>query len=425
MTATHDVAPATTEAARKPPQWLVLAALIFPVFMGVVLPALYLTAFHQPVPNHMKVDVVASSQEEQQQAQALQVKAGDAFEISVVDNTDQAKADVQDMTVRGSYVLKDGTAYVASAGSLFGTQTVEDAMGTIAKDSDQDLTVHDLKPLPDSDSVGLSLMFMGLGGILAGFITATLVNMAGHLDLRRELAIYLGVAVLAGVVTTFIGFAVHGAFSAHLVPAALTVAAGALVAALVQGGGFKVIGPGMVIVGVVLFIFVGIPASGASIPVDMTPRFFQVLHPYMPTASVLELLRRVLYFGSAGAGKNIVTLVLWAAIAAGLYWIGHLIPGGGPDLAKTMAHESDGPTDTVPEASRVSSAPSAAASPAPAPEAPAPGLAPETWARPTPAWPAPAMSGSPLSASAPPEPPVQRSGRHGAQPGSSAQEGNL
>lgn len=298
-------------------------ALIFPLFMALVLPAIYLTAFHDPQPQHMNVTVVAGSQQEQQKAQALQVKSGKAFDLDIIASKAEAKQRVASMDTNAAYVLKDNSAYVASAKSVLGAQTVQQYLGKIAGD---DLKVHDLKPLPDQDRAGLSLMFIGIGSVLAGFIVATMTNMIGRLKLVPELLMYAGIGVVSAVVTTFVAYSFHGAFSDHIVPVALAAGAGAFVAALVQGGGYKIMGPVMIIPGILLFVFVGIPASGASIPVDMTPGFFQALHPFMPTTAVLEILRRVIYFGGAGVGKNIMILALWTLIAAGLYWLGTLMP---------------------------------------------------------------------------------------------------
>lgn len=299
-------------------------ALIFPLFMAVALPGIYLAAFHAPVPNHMSVEIIGTGQSAEQLAEGVQIKAGDALDVSTVSSVAAGKHDVNALETRAAYDPGTGRLYVASAGSVFAAQSVESIFGKVAEQTHTTLTVDDLKPLPASDSVGVTLLMMGLGGIMAGFTAATVVNLVARLKLRTELGILAGVAAAAGIVTTFIAYATYGALNQHAIAAGLLVAGGALVTGLVQSGGVKLIGPAMAMPGLLIFLFLGIPASGATVPIDMTPAFFQDLHHVLSTSGTLDGLRRIIYFDSTGIWPDILTLIVWAAIGGGMMWLAGL-----------------------------------------------------------------------------------------------------
>jgi hypothetical protein len=246
------------------------------------------------------------------------------LDVSTAPTAAAAKKDVDTMVARAAYDPSTGSLYVASAGSVFAAQSVEKIFGQVAQQTKTTLTVHDLKPLPSSDELGVTLLLVGLGGVMAGFTAATVVNIAAKLKPLTELGLLAGIATTAGVITTFIAYGAYGALTQHAIGAGLLVAGGAFVTALVQSGGVKLIGPAMALPGLLLFIMLGIPTSGATVPIDMVPTFFQDLHHVLPTAGTLDGLRRVIYFGSSGLWPDILTLIVWALIGGGLMWLASL-----------------------------------------------------------------------------------------------------
>jgi ABC-type multidrug transport system permease subunit len=80
----------------------------------------------------------------------------------------------------------------------------------------------------------------------------------------------------------------------------------------------------MTVLSIFVLVILGIPASGIAIPVDMTPAFFEHLHPVLPTSAVLDGLRRVIYFGGRGIAGDIATLTLWLALGGVLIWASKL-----------------------------------------------------------------------------------------------------
>ncbi|MET7772537.1 hypothetical protein [Nocardia sp. NPDC005366] len=302
-----------------------MVALVFPLFMALALPGAYLYAFHEPQPHDMPVEIIGADHESAQLASGLATKMAPSFRVSTVADTDTARRHLVDMHSRGAFDPATGTLYVASAGSPLAEATVRTAFAPVARQLGTELAVRDVVPLPESDRLGISLLFVGLAAILAGFVTATVLNVAvSGLSLRTELAILGLVALVAAVITTFIAYSAYGALSGHLLEVALLVASGTICAGLMQSGGVKLIGPGMTVVGVLVLVILGIPASGIAVPVEMVPSLFAHLHSWLPTSAVLDGLRRTLYFGGGGIDADLPIIGLWIALGAGAIWLSTL-----------------------------------------------------------------------------------------------------
>jgi len=312
--------PEPKHEARRPSRWKpLLGVLVLPLFFLVALPAVYLGALHQPAPHDMRVAVIGSGAPAERLASGLDAQAGDAFDVETVSTVAQARSALRHLEIRAAYDPATATVYVASAGSAAGANTTEQLFTKVAAQSNQTLTVDDVVPLPAGDRLGVSLIFLGLAAIVAGFLTATVLNVAvPGLSIRRELGYLAGAAVAAAVIPMFTAYCVYGAFDGAVLGTGAFLAAVAFVTGVFHAGGIRLIGPAMVMVTVFFTVILGVPASGAAVPRDMLPTFFDWLHPLLSTPAALDGLRRVLYFGGTGIGRNVVTLAMWGLIGFGL-----------------------------------------------------------------------------------------------------------
>jgi hypothetical protein len=302
-----------------------LLALSFPLFMAVALPGCYLYAFHEPQPHDMRLEIIGTDQQAAQLAAGLSVKMSPSFEVTSAADVDTARRHLESQSSRGAFDPSTGTLYVASAGSPLAEATVKAAFEGVAAEIGSPLIVQDIAPLPIDDRLGISFLFVGIAAILAGFVTATVLNLAvPGLSLRNELGILALMAVVSAIITTFIAYSVYGALSGQLWAMSGLVAVAVLCAGLVQSGGVKLIGPAMTVVSVTLLIILGIPASGIAVPVDMTPALFTHLHSWLPTSAVLDAMRRTLYFGGNGISADLPIIGLWIAIGAAMIWLSSL-----------------------------------------------------------------------------------------------------
>jgi YhgE/Pip-like protein len=232
-----------------------------------------------------------------------------------------------------------------------------------------DVQVNDFEPLPNGTGNGLSAFYYALLLLLAGFtgsiIVSSLVDsMLGYIpaemgpvyQFAQEVnisrfhtlllkwammlilavltsAAYLGIATALGMPITH-GWSLwlYGAFTI----AAVGVTATSLIAALGSMG---------LIVNLFIFVMLGLPSNGATIPLEAAPRVFSWLATFEPMHQVFLGTRALLYFdGRADTGlthslvmtsSGLVIGLLIGGIATRIYDRRGLrrIPSGAPESA--------------------------------------------------------------------------------------------
>jgi uncharacterized phage infection (PIP) family protein YhgE len=232
-----------------------------------------------------------------------------------------------------------------------------------------DVQVNDFEPLPNGTGNGLSAFYYALLLLLAGFtgsiIVSSLVDsMLGYIPAEmgpvyrfaQEVnisrfhtlllkwammlilavltsAAYLGIATALGMPITH-GWSLwlYGAFTI----AAVGVTATSLIAALGSMG---------LIVNLFIFVMLGLPSNGATIPLEAAPRVFSWLATFEPMHQVFLGTRALLYFdGRADTGlthslvmtsSGLVIGLLIGGIATRFYDRRGLrrIPSGAPESA--------------------------------------------------------------------------------------------
>lgn len=302
------------DPVEKPPMrpQALLIAVLGPLIVATLISCVYLSAFHEPKPNGMKVDIVGSTSQAQGLATQLNAQPGGRIDADVVTTRSEAVTNIKSLDARAAYEPSTGKLLVASAGSTLATQTVTQTFQQVADQSHTKLVVEDLHPLPKQDNSGSTYLFLGLGGILAGFMTANVLGSAApELSTGKTLALLAGMSITGGVVATFITFGVYGAYTEHLLPAILFASGGGLATALFQYGGSRLLGPAAVVFTMGILIIPGIAASGASMPIDMLPSYLKTVSPMLPTSAAIDGLHRLLYFDGVGISRPISTIVMW------------------------------------------------------------------------------------------------------------------
>jgi hypothetical protein len=321
---------------------MILMAMLFPVFMAFAYPGSYLSAMLEPAPDHLQLAVIESTEDAPQIAQQLEAEGGNAVDVTTLDDAKAAKSAVGDLETRAAYDPKTGDLFVASAGGMQATSAAQSIFEKVADQTDQTLSVHDLKEPADADSTGTGFMYMLTSALVGGYVTATmLTNLARGARLRTKLAVQGLMSVIAGVLTAGVCFGFYGVYDQHLVGAALVSAGLFLTASVFQLGVAGLLGQASTLVGITLFVILGVPASGVAATPDMLPGFFRVLHRLLPSGAGGELFRRVLYFDAHGIGPWILLLVTWLLLGAGLIWLGTLRSPGSDTSTSVVAEERE------------------------------------------------------------------------------------
>lgn len=220
-------------------------------------------------------------------------------------------------------------------------------MSTVA---DIELAVQDLQTPDEHDTLGMSFMYILTACLVAGYVTATMLNsVAPTTRLPLKLAVQLLMAVVAAVLTTGVVYGLHGVYGEHLVTVGLVAGATFLTSSVVMLGISGLMGQASTLVGITLFVILGIPTTGVAITPDLRPGFFRVLHRMLPSGAAGELMRRVLDFDGAGVAPWILLLVTWLLLGAALLWLGSLRAPGRRDsvVSEGVEHARRHPDDPL------------------------------------------------------------------------------
>ncbi len=210
-------------------------------------------------------------------------------------------------------------AIVASANgdqlSLFAQQ----ALAPLAAAEKTTLHVTDLAPLPAHDACGTVPFFVTLVGTIGGYLVGMFCGMLGApLKRRVRWSIIVATTFVLSLALTVIAGPILGAVSGHFFQVwAITWAAGVAAGLLTDALGYY-FSRFVVIPALFLFVFINVPASGGTYPVQFVPGVFQWLHHIVIGGYDVPFLRRTLYGVGPSVWSGIWALVVYAAIGIAL-----------------------------------------------------------------------------------------------------------
>jgi len=189
-----------------------------------------------------------------------------------------------------------------------------------AKSLKMQLKVQNYAPVPlaKKDPFGIVPSLMLLPLLIGGYVFSTnLLAATGKAADRWRVAILAGFAIVGGLVVDLIvclwlqGFATDKFWIVWPI-AALIIVVAAVVAALLQ----KLLGAAGTLLTVIIIMLFGNPSSGGATGVPYLPTFWRDIGPYLPPRNAYILLDHTIYFHGNGITQPLVTLLLYAVIAA-------------------------------------------------------------------------------------------------------------
>jgi len=299
---------------------LVVGLVIGPVFV-----ALYLAAFHAPVPHHLPIGVVAPEQVvtsiEQHSAEH-----GDAFAVTTFPTERDARDGVTDHTVDGALIVDDGRAhlFVAGANGPAVTQTLVGALTPVATALHIELSTTDLKPLPAGDTRGLSVFYAAFGIVLGAFLFGlTIMGVGRSLPHVWRAASAVVFAVLAGLVVAWLVDTVFGALPAPFLLAASIIAMLGLAIAVSTATLLRVFGGAGTFVASIVLLALGNATSTGVLPAQFLPDWLEPFTHVLPVGIAVRALRGGAYFQNDGVASAFVGLALWIIIPAAVFVLVH------------------------------------------------------------------------------------------------------
>jgi hypothetical protein len=276
-------------------------------------------ANHSPKPHNLPIGIVGTPAVAYAAHAQLARAAPGAFKVHAYESLTTARTAVLHRSVYGAFQpLPSPVLLVASAASPPVAVLLQRTFAAVAR-SGRALAVHDLAPLPSSDSTGATSYSAVLSLIIAGLAGTTLIyTLTRHRPeaVRVVLTVILGVA--AGLITALITNVLVGAFPDHFfqvwgVAALFVLAIGLPIAA------FQVIfGIAGTAIGALLFLVIGNPASGGSSAPELLPAFWRTLSQILPPGAAVTSLRDVVYFNGHGSSHALIVLAVYAVLGAGV-----------------------------------------------------------------------------------------------------------
>ncbi|GAA0360784.1 DUF3533 domain-containing protein [Microbispora corallina] len=292
-----------------------VAVIVLVTALAAVFVASFLGAFHAPRPHDVPVAVVGPAPVVATLRAALDARVPGAFALTPYADERAARDALAAREVDAVLAPQAGRLVVASAAGRTGATVVTEAFQAAARAQGRPLAVEDAIPLPAGDAGGISGMFYVLALVVPGIAVALLLSRAAPgLGAGGRLAALVSAAVVAGAVNAWLADVAFGALPGHLPALAAVSAAVVLAIALAAAGLNRAAGPAGVAVAAMLFIPVGLPASGGPLGARFIPQWYAAVGQVLPVRQAADAVRNVVSFDGAALGVPLLVLGGWALL---------------------------------------------------------------------------------------------------------------
>jgi hypothetical protein len=292
-------------------------------------------ANHSPKPHDVPIGIVGTPAVINAAAAELGRVARGAFKVRAYPSLTAAKTAVLHRSVYGAFQpVPSPVLLTASAASPAVAGLLQRTFARLADRSGRALAVHDAVPLPESDSSGATTFSAILSLIIVGLAGTTMVyTLTRHRPEAFRLVVTAALGIGAGLITALVTNVLVGAFPDHFFAvwavAALFVLAIGMSIAAVQ----VIVGIPGTVIGAILFLVIGNPASGGSSAPELLPHFWRTLSQVLPPGAAVTSMRDVVYFHGHGSTHALIVLALYAVLGSGIAMIAYRLRG--PHAAAT------------------------------------------------------------------------------------------
>ncbi|MFE9609928.1 carboxypeptidase regulatory-like domain-containing protein [Streptomyces sp. NPDC006012] len=299
----------------------------------------YLPAFHHATPHGVRIAVAAPAHTASTLQAEFDRTAPGAFDLRPVDSVRAARGAVlhQDTVAAWQPDAHHPQLYLAKADGASLETVLENAVGAATaaqhpKAAPQ-LQVHELVPTLPDDASGTTGLYLALACTLPCYFMVVSLQRAGFSRRKQVLTYVCGALVIAAVSYLVPAYGYHAVPKNPLILLYLCLMAEAVT--LTSFGLVAFFGRFFPAVAVVLFMMLGMPSSGGTVPTDMVPAFFRFLHPVLPMGNVVDAVRDIGYFHRENLLRPTLALSAWIALGALLILLGWV-----KELARTPAENA-------------------------------------------------------------------------------------
>jgi hypothetical protein len=282
-------------------------------------------ANHSPKPHSLPIGIIGTPAVAHTARAELARALPGAYAVHAYRSLTSARTAVLDRSVYGAFQpVPTPVLLVASAASPPVALLLQRTFASVAFRSGRALAVHDVVPLPSSDSSGATSYSAVLSLIIAGLASTTLVFiLTQNRPEPVRLLATVAIGVCAGLITALITNVLVGAFPDHFFAvwgvATLFVLAIGLPIAAFQA----IFGIAGTAIGALLFLVIGNPASGGSSAPELLPGFWRILSQILPPGAAVTSMRDVVYFNGHGSSRALIVLATYTVLGAGVALIFH------------------------------------------------------------------------------------------------------
>ncbi|WP_433513117.1 hypothetical protein ACQP2T_57370 [Nonomuraea sp. CA-143628] len=293
----------------------IIGVLVGVSLLGMLFSGSFLGTFFEPEPHGVPVAVVGPDTLVNQLSGAMEDNKPGGFDLREYTSVDVAHEALLGREVDAVLVPQEGRLVVASAGGRAGAAAITGAFQAAEKAQGRALRVEDAVPLAAGDVGGTSGMFYVLSLVLPGLAMALLLTKVapGHGPALRVGVMVAG-ALVAASVNAWLADVVLGALPGRYGWLVVVSAGIVLTIGLVVSGLLKTVGTVGLVLAALLFIPIGLPASGGPIGARFIPEWYAAIGRFLPVEPGSEVVRNTVYFDGAALGTPLGVLAAWALL---------------------------------------------------------------------------------------------------------------
>ena len=296
-------------------------AAVMAIVVGGLLAFTFVGALHSPQPNGLDVAVVGPPGLVDPVARQIEATDPSAFDITTYGDEAEARQAILERDIDAAFIPgeTDSRLLVAGAGGAIAKSSLSELFREVAEKAGGELAVEDVRPLPEGDRAGLSPFLFTVSILVPSLILGAAIPLAGR-----------GAGALHMLATTLLGGLVIGLSNSAIVDFGLDALTGhywgvagiatltSWAVALPMIAMHRLLGKAGTGVMLLLFLVIGMPATGAGVGPDFIPDLFQIFTLAFPPGEAIPAFRNVVYFDAADTRLNVLLLSSWAAAGAAL-----------------------------------------------------------------------------------------------------------